>query len=144
MRPCFLLLAALLLAGLALSHASVAAAAAEGGLQADATSTTSKKRLAAPAVVAGVPLPPDWRSEATNDTQAWVLKQATSPEGAVIFTTFALLGRKAEGARPPLAPHRARDAADCRRRQQPAVHSSRRLPPHAPAASPCTKWINPP
>ena len=110
MRPCLLLFAALLMAEYAVPHAPMAAAAADGGgLTADAASTTSERRqLAAPAVTAGVPLPPDWRSEVTNDTQAWVLKQAASPEGVVIFTTFKLVGHKEEGACPPRHPLRAR------------------------------------
>ena len=44
----------------------------------------------------GSPLPDDWRSVVTNDTQARLLKQTASPDGVVIFTTFVLL--KPEGA----------------------------------------------
>jgi hypothetical protein len=106
MRTCVLLVfAALLTAHCALSHSSVAAAAASGGLEADASTSSERRQLAVPAAVAAsVPLPPDWRSEVTNDTQAWVLKQAASPEGVVILTTFKLVGHKEEGACPPRHP----------------------------------------
>ena len=63
-----------------------------------------RRRLAAEgAVERGTPLSDDWRSIVTNETLAHLLKQTASPDGIVIFTTFALLSPKPEGA-PQLAP----------------------------------------
>ena len=58
-----------------------------------------RRRLAAEgAVERGTPLSDDWRSIVTNETLAHLLKQTASPDGIVIFTTFALLSPKPEGA----------------------------------------------
>ena len=96
-RP-LLLLAALLTDGCALSNAreddtSAASRRTAAGISSVSTARAGRRQLA-PAVATGLPLPPDWRSEVTNDTQASVLKKAASPEGVVIFTTFALPGRE--------------------------------------------------
>ena len=106
-RP-LLLLAALLTEGCAITYAREAAAPeasrrTAGGMSGSSTGRAGRRQLAAPAIAAGLPLPPDWRSEVTNDTQASVLKKAASPEGVVIFTTFALPGREEAGARPAAA-----------------------------------------
>lgn len=105
-RP-LLLLAALLTDGCALSNAreddtSAASRRTAAGISSVSTGRAGRRQLA-PAVATGLPLPSDWRSEVTNDTQASVLKKAASPEGLVIFTTFALPGREEAGARPAAA-----------------------------------------